>query len=111
MSLDIALYFDETVTGGEQMYIGDGQNITHNLGNMWEAAGVYDALYESAGQECGQFIPTLETGLADMKANPDKYKAFNAKNGWGLYEHAVPFLEKWIETCKKYPKAKIWVSR
>ena len=34
-----------------------------------------------------------------------------ATNGWGMYEHFVPFVEKYLEACKEYPDAVIEVSR
>ena len=53
----------------------------------------------------------LEKGLSDLKERPDYFEQFNASNGWGLYKHFVPFVEKYLEACKEYPDAKIEVSR
>jgi hypothetical protein len=62
-------------------------------------------------EKAEQIIPILEKGLADMKARPSWYKQFDSPNGWGTYEHFVPFVEKYLEACKKYPHASIEVSR
>lgn len=89
-------------------------NITHNLGKMADAAGIYQHLWRP--EELGiilakDLIEPLTEGLKKMKADPDHYKQFNASNGWGLYEHFIPWIEKYLEACKQYPEAEISVSR
>ena len=53
----------------------------------------------------------LKDGIEVMKNNPEFYKTFDSSNGWGLYIHFLPWLEKYADACEKYPDAKIWVSR
>lgn len=89
-------------------------NITHNLGEMADKAGIYKACWrpEEIGAEYARdIIPLLEKGLEDLKARPEYFKQFNAPNGWGLYEHFVPWVEKYINACKENPDAKISVWR
>lgn len=89
-------------------------NITHNLGKMADKAGIYYALWrpeEIKKEFAKDIIPLLEKGLKKLKAKPKYYSKFNASNDWGLYENFVPFVEKVLEACKKYPNAKILVSR
>jgi hypothetical protein len=109
-------------------------NITHNLGEMAEAAGIYDALWrpyrlcegykdfgddheaeyefeDSARPTAEMVIPLLEKGLADLRARPSHFKQFNSPNGWGLYEHFVPFVEEVLEACKNMPKGLVETSR
>ena len=81
---------------------------------MAEEAGIYKHLWrpEELGiTEAEELIEPLTKGILDMKARPDHYKQFNAKNGWGLYEHFIPWLEKYLEACTEYPDAVIEVSR
>ena len=107
MSLDVYLYDDES----EEYYWA---NITHNLGKMAEEAGIYKALWrpeEINATQAKDIIDLLETGLADLKARPEHYEQFNSTNGWGMYEHFVPFVEKYLEACRQYPDATIKVSR
>lgn len=89
-------------------------NITHNLGKMANAAGIYQHLWRP--EELGiilarDLIEPLAEGLNKMKADPEHYKQFNASNGWGLYEHFIPWIEKYLEACKQYPESEISVSR
>lgn len=89
-------------------------NITHNLGRMAREAGIYEALWrpEEKGWKTAKDITrTLAEGLHKLKTNPAFFQQFNAPNGWGMYEHFVPFVEGYLEACKKYPDAEIEVSR
>lgn len=89
-------------------------NITHNLGKMAKEAGIYQHLWrpeELRIKTAGELIEQLEVGLAKLKADPKKYEAFNAENGWGLYEHFVPFVEEYLQACKENPDSLIEISR
>jgi hypothetical protein len=89
-------------------------NITHNLGDMADKAGIYYALWrpeEKGWKKAKDIISTLEKGLKSLKAKPKYYKKFSAKNGWGTYEQFVPFVEEVLNACRNYPDAKISVSR
>lgn len=86
-------------------------NITHNLGNMASAAGVYEALWmpEKHGFKIAKdIIPALEKGIAKMKKYPAKFKSYDAPNGWGTYDNFLPWLEKVLEACRNNPNAKIY---
>ena len=85
-------------------------NITRNLNVMWEAAGVYGALYESDGKAAADILSVLEQGLEDMRADPARFEKFNASNGWGTYGDAVPFLADLVLACRKNPSAVVRVS-
>lgn len=89
-------------------------NITHNLNKMADEAGIYKALWrpdEVGITKASQLIEILETGLLDLKSRPAHFKQFNAKNGWGLYEHLVKFVEEYLYACKENPEANVSVSR
>ena len=140
MSLDVYLNrkmylsYDKGKTYEEQNEQLYSANITHNLGQMADKAGIYEALWrpyflhpdcpkefnsndeEYAFEEAHpmlskDIIQTLEKGYEDMKARPEYYKQFDAKNGWGLYIHFLPWVEKYLEACKSYPDAEISTSR
>ena len=106
MSLDVTLKLKrETVFDA---------NITHNLGKMASACGVYYACWRPEEINCTKakhILPMLKDGIEVMKNHPDFYKTFDSPNGWGLYIHFLPWLEKYADACEKYPEAKILVSR
>ena len=89
-------------------------NITHNLGNMAEAAGVYKHLWrpeEINITTAGQLIEPLKRAFLDMSARPEHYKQFNSSNGWGLYDHFVLWVERYLDACIENPEAEVYVSR
>ena len=79
MSLDIYLL----VTKPCEVY---SANITHNLGKMASEAGIYKCLWRPEEVEitkAKELIEPLSRGLALLKGDPERFKAFNASNGWG----------------------------
>lgn len=140
MSLDVYLKrkkwtsYDAGKTLTEEYETLYDANITHNLGNMADEAGIYEALWRPYRLKEGYNIPEddyiselefednqitiaseiielLEKGLKDLKERPEYFKKFNSPNGWGIYENFVPFVEKYLEACKEYPNAIVKVSR
>ena len=106
MSLDVMLHVD-----GEEVF---SANITHNLNEMADAAGIYQHIWrpEEIGiTKAADLIEPIETGLADMVARPSHYEQYNATNGWGLYKHFLPWIAKYLEACKRYPEADVSVCR
>lgn len=89
-------------------------NITHNLGRMAKEAGIYEALWrpdEQGWTKARNLIHDLQCGLSQLKGEPERFKKFNSPNGWGMYEHFVPFVEKYLEACIANPDADVEVSR
>ena len=120
MSLDVSLYrklylsYDEGKTYVEKEECVYDANITYNLGEMADKAGIYYALWrpEEIGKtKASEIVELLEKGLTDLKSRPEYFEQFNSPNGCGMYEHFVPFVEKYLEACKEYPETDIYVSR
>lgn len=110
MSLDIYFHYEND---GNKITVFD-RNITHNLNKMADEAGIYKALWrpeEINAIYAKDISKILKVGLRKLKQYPSRFRKFNAPNGWGTYEHFVPFVESVIEACVKYPNAKISVSR
>lgn len=107
MSLDVIL----TRVQPTEIY---SANITHNLNKMAEAAGLYELLWrpeEINITHAAQLIEPLKEGLAKLKAYPDLYRQYDSPNGWGLYEHFVPFVGHYLNACIANPDAEVSVSR
>lgn len=103
MSLDV--YLEKTVYS---------RNITHNLNKMAEAAGIYGALWrpdENGIWTAQELIQPLSVGLAKLIAEPEKFKKHDSPNGWGMYEHFVPFVSDYLAACVANPDASVRVSR
>lgn len=114
MSLDVYLRLPACECCGREESEVFSANITHNLGAMAEAAGIYGATWrpdENGITTAAQLIVPLRAGIAAMKADPVRFVAFNASNGWGTYDDFVPWLEAYLEACEQYPKALVTVWR
>jgi hypothetical protein len=122
MSLDVSLYSKEKKTvmcyscmhEHEEQEILYDANITHNLGEMAAKAGVYKALWrpeEIGAKYAKDIIEIVEKGLDDLRARPEYFEQFNSPNGWGMYEHFVPFVSDYLNALKENPDAEIHVSR
>jgi len=89
-------------------------NITHNLNNMADEAGIYKMLWRPEENEIScakQLIDPLEGAIKMMKDDPRRFKRHDPENGWGSYDDFIPWLEELLEACKKYPEAKIESDR
>lgn len=104
MSLDVYLTKD-----GQEVYWG---NITHNLREMAARAGIYTALWhpEEGVKTAKDLIEPLTDGLALLRANEAFFRRFDAPNGWGVYEHFVPFVAKYLDACVNNPDAEVRAS-
>lgn len=111
MSLDVILYSEGPYREKEGYY---DSNITHNLGEMADKAGIYKHLWrpdEINIKYASELIEPLEKGLKKLKADPDYFKQFDASNGWGMYIDFVPFVEEYLDACVKNPDAIVKASR
>lgn len=107
MSLDVYL----TDEAGNEVY---SRNITHNLGKMAAEAGIYMHLWrpdENGITHARQIIEPLTAGLALMATEKKRFEALNAANGWGKWEHFVPWCADYLQACKDNPDAMVRVSR
>lgn len=113
MSLDVYLSPNKCPCCGRADE-GFSQNITHNLNKMADEAGIYGIVWRPAENgitTARQLIEPLRKAIADMKADPERFKKHNAPNGWGLYENFLPWLEKYLKACEEMPDAAVSVSR
>lgn len=125
MSLDVTLSrtlylsYDKGETYIEQQEEVYLANITHNLNKMaMEVSVQHHTLYEYLWRpeeleitKASELIYPLTIGLAKLKDNPDFYKTFDSPNGWGLYEHFVPFVEEYLQACTANPECTVHASR
>lgn len=124
MSLDMTLYFD-VETGGEPYRCEVFEaNITHNLIEMASVCGLYNPMWrpyrlynipdedgDSFTAEAGEIYDALMEGIKILKSDPDRFKQFNASNGYGTYEGLLGVAKRYAEACKRYPNAKVHTCR
>jgi hypothetical protein len=113
MSLDVYLTIEKCPAcgRGERVY---SANITHNLGKMAAEAKIYGVVWRPEDDgitKAGKLIERLRKAIAEMKADPARFRAHDSPNGWGLYENFLPWLEKYLAACEAFPMADVEVSR
>lgn len=107
MSLDVYLINES----GERVY---DANITHNLGAMAHEAGIYACLWrpdENGITHARQIIDPLTAGVTSLATEKARFEAFNSPNGWGMWEHFLPFCAAYLQACRDNPSAMVEVSR
>jgi hypothetical protein len=114
MSLDVWLTMPLCEHCGRSETCVYEDNITHNLGNMAEAAGIYEACWhpEDVGiKTARQLIEPLRNGVEWLRTHERDARKHDAANGWGLYEHFLPWVERYLAACEANPEALVSVSR
>lgn len=117
LSLEEAKELYPDITIEEQEFGTDDlfrYNITHNLAEMADKAGIYKELWrpEEIGiTEAHQLIVPLRNGLNKLKSDRKWFETFNPDNGWGNYDLLVQFVFSYLEACCSFPDAKVEVSR
>jgi hypothetical protein len=113
MSLDFYLISGTVGWDGEHEIVFSS-NITHNLNQMAEAAGLYKVLWkpEELGiSTAAQAIPYLREGVCKLICDPVHFKGYNPPNGWGDYKGLLGFALEVLEACVENPEATIEVCR
>ena len=109
MSYDIS--FKAKLEGIEQwVYVGDEWiNHTSNTAAMIkDVCGSYPSSWN--GKKSSELIPVLEKGASELALNGDKYRQFEAENGWGTVETTLEFLNNILKNCKNYPTSIVLVE-
>lgn len=88
-------------------------NITHNLNRMAKAIGLYEILWPPKSADtviAARMIPLLENGIKELEADLEKYKVYDAPNGWGRYDDFLGFCKELLQRCLEYPDALVEIS-
>ena len=107
MSLDVYLENE----AGEELY---SRNITHNVVKMAKEAGIYECLWrpdEHGITHARQIVAPLAAGVTLLATQKRRFEEFNAPNGWGLWEHFLPFCADYLQACRDNPDALVKVGR
>lgn len=98
---------------GDEKY---SRGVTHNLSGMANAVSedFYKALWhpeEIGAKYAKDIINILTTNIKELSNNQEKYKKYNAPNGWGDIYGLLSFTEEYLEACIKYSDCEIktWV--
>lgn len=104
MSYDIR--FKVKVEGTDK-YVDVGNcyaNITWNVRKIIELSTGLPWKNEANNGYCKDVMPAIERGFIELHTNPEKYKPYEATNGWGTVRGTQSFFEHllncWHEYCR-----------
>lgn len=92
---------------GIDRYISVGNcdaNITWNVRKIIELSTGLPWLNEENNGLCKDVIPHIEHGLEELKNHPEKYKPYEAPNGWGTVKGTINFFENIIKAWRDFKK-------
>lgn len=78
-------------------------NITYNLASMLKALNIYP--YDLVGQSVKECLGKLHIAELKLLKEPEKYKKYEASNGWGTINTVLTFIHDVDNDWKKYPDA------
>ena len=82
---------------------GSSANATWNLRDMIEKSTGLEWKNEANNGRCLDVIPCISRGLIELVQYPEKYKQYEAKNGWGTIQGCIEFfrqiLKDWATFC------------
>lgn len=87
-------------------------NITGNLARMADEVEIEpdltlcDLFWECEDRfgsiSCKDLAPKLEIALQILKSDPERFKKFNPKNGWGRYEDLCDVVASTLSACRTF---------
>ena len=108
MSYDISF---KVKVEGVDAYVrvgGYGSNITWNVRDIITKSTGLKWHNEANNGRCKDVILSIAKGFHELMTNPDKYKRYEDKGGWGTVEDTKRFfyelLRDWDEFCHFYPE-------
>ena len=105
MSLDITLVHD-----GETVWEG---NITHNLAEMADRAGMYSAMWrpDELSYTPRGALEDVRAGINLMLGDRKRFERLNPTNGWGNFDTLLEFACEYARALSRWPYATVKVSR
>ena len=97
MSYDVSFALKEKHSDKLVILPIDVSNITWNVRELIKQSSGWEIKNESENGFVKDLIPMLHSGLANLMRNPDKYKQYEATNGWGTIEGVKRFYNDIIK--------------
>lgn len=76
-------------------------NITWNVGKIIRLSTGLEWNNEANNGLCKDIIPHIIDGCAELRKHPEKYKKYEASNGWGTVEDTTRFFEGLIRAWEE----------
>ena len=96
----------------------DSCNVTWNVRELIAKCSGWEIQNEASNGPVLAWYEKISAGLKELKKNPEKYKQFEAPNGWGTVNGVVFFFTKCKQMVEEFvefhenllPVAVIWVD-
>lgn len=108
MSYDISFKGEIKDSNGVWINLSDSLNLTYNLADMFITLTGH-SLYDWNGVKAFDAVEGATNALVNLNYKPEKYRQYEASNGWGTIETMRNFLNDFIILCMKYPYATVEV--
>lgn len=72
-------------------------NITWNVRDIITKSTGLEWINEANNGLCSDVIPAIKKGLFELRRNGDKYKKYEASNGWGTVSGTIKFFKSVID--------------
>lgn len=118
MSYDVSIRLPVKGLEDKWVEVADLGNITWNVRELIKQSSGWEIKNEDNNGGVLAWMEKIEHGRRELWANPDKYKQYEAPNGWGTVEGTRRFYDiclnnasDWI-SCNEdlLPVAVIWVD-
>ena len=77
-------------------------NITYNVRKIIELSTGLPWHNCANNGLCNDIMPAIERGYYELLLNPEKYKPYEARNGWGTVQGVKGFFEYLLHCWKDY---------
>lgn len=77
-------------------------NITWNVRELIKQSSGWDIKNEDENGFIKDWIPMIENGIEELTNNPEKYRQYEAKNGWGTVESTLGFYKDCLNKYREY---------
>lgn len=85
--------------------VGDcSANITWNVRKIIELSTGLPWLNEENNGYCVDIMPAIQKGLNELRAHPEKYKQYEAENGWGTVSGTARFFAQILKDWEEYTR-------
>ena len=79
-------------------------NITWNVRKIIELSTGLPWLNEENNGYCVDIMPAIQKGLNELRAHPEKYKQYEAENGWGTVSGTARFFAQILKDWEEYTR-------
>lgn len=76
-------------------------NITYNVKTLVEKSSGWEMKNGEQSYPIDKWARMITHGISELRANPAKYRKYEAKNGWGTVENILDFYLQCLEMHRK----------